>query len=1258
VQVFIDDETLAVAEYGKSREDVALTHREYPNARHSGFALHADLTSYGAGDRVIKVQAMASTGISRETILPFTLSGAHRGSTLHHDDSKVHCFCDVIEVTTGGRVVVRGWAVGATAIERISVLLDDHEIGAAQIGIERPDVGNRFPALPHARRAGFSFRHALPEISSGEHLVILRHHSGGEETDVLLPVLAVPGAGADPSVDKPTSSGSEDLRLSIDLPQLVNGTVVAPIRGNLQIVGWALARQGIAAIDIAIDGERVKSVETGIRRVDVQRAFPDWDGAVTPGFSVLLPHRALPKGRHIVSIEVRDRAGRAARSEFRVEIEEAPDTAGPWSLRRRMSQAETDFAARPLQGASQRASFAIVLPLPQGASTLQQARSTLASLATQAYESWRVYAIPALLQDPETLRRTLLDGLDELTDRVEFLSGVGDVTQLLLAESAPSHLMQVRAGDEFGCDALLEFAVHAALHPQADFLYADERRLSPSSGRLAAFFKPQWSPDLLLSMNYLGRAWCARADLFRRAAITHSELAASGSYHLALRLTEHAAAIRHVPATLLQAAEAFTGDAVAERKALQAALTRRGIAATVKAGRVRGTFRVRRKVATRALVSIIIPTCAARGLIRNCIETLRKLTAYRNFEIVCIENIPADKQDSKDWLRAHADTVIETTEPFNWSRFNNLAVAASRGEFLLFLNDDIEIIDRGWLDTLLEHAERSEVGVVGPQLLYPDRRVQHAGMFLAGPGIARHAFRFTPEDDPGYFGLALTQRDMIAVTGACLMTRRETFDALGGFDETHDVVNNDVDYCLRVWKRGLRTIYTPHTKLIHHELASRSDMPDSYDAAAFESKWRSIFVSGDPFFHARLTKNRDDYSFAWEAVEVHCAGHPVLSRESVRRILVVKLDHIGDCVTALPAIRRLKNHFPHARLTVLTSRASKAIWALEPAIEDVIEFDFFNARSSMGLVERTEHDWSALRERLAPEHFDLAIDLRKHWETRPVLQCAGARYLAGFDMKGRFPWLDVAIEAAEDSALLHKRQHTADDLVNLVDAVAFASETDRTVISQSPAPLSPDALKSVPMASRIFRKRVVCVHPFSGNELRQWPVEHFAHLIDQLIEMEDVHVVLIGSPDEVGLAARILDVVTHPKSVWSLIGRLALGDLPALIARCVLFVGNNSGPQHIAAGLGVPTVGIHSGVVDAREWGPLGPNAVAIQRAMTCSPCYLSKLEDCGRGFACLRGLSPGDVMRVCQRMLATPASTSSRGWASRPRTEQTVSVA
>jgi ADP-heptose:LPS heptosyltransferase/GT2 family glycosyltransferase len=793
-------------------------------------------------------------------------------------------------------------------------------------------------------------------------------------------------------------------------------------------------------------------------------------------------------------------------------------------------------------------------------------------------------------------------------------------------------------GDELGCDAFLEMALTTAAHRDADFVYSDERRLNLASGKVEAFFKPEWSPDLMLSTNYVGRLWCTRADLVRTIAAPAEELLRGGDYDLALRCTEAAKAIRHIPAVLCERAETHRADTKRERQAIERALKRRGIAGKVAPGLVAGTYLVKRALSTKGLVSIIIPTCAAQGMIKTCIETLRRVTAYTNYEIVCIENIPSGDRKSRNWLKRNADRVISTTEPYNWSRFNNLAAAQAKGEFLLFLNDDIEIIEPGWLDTLLAQAQRPEVGAVGPLLLYPDRRIQHAGLFLAAMSQGRHAFRYLAEDQPGYFGLARMQRNVIALTGACLMTRRRTFDALGGFDEAHLIVNNDLDYCLRAREQGLLAVFTPHTRLIHHEAVSRAAMPDTYDAAVFDSRWRDLFLAGDPYLNPHLARHQDDFSPDGEPDRVLVAGGPVLDRAETRNILAVKLDHIGDCIIAFPALRRLQQHFPNARVTVLTSRASKSVWALEPSVAATIEFDFFHARSALGELQLSDEDWQKLSERLVPEQFDLAVDLRKHPETRTVLQHTGARYLAGFDHRNLFPWLDVALDWGGDQAFARKRQHTAGDLVNLVDAIAAACEDDRRVIVATP-PKAPAWLKR--QLDKWAGTPLICVHPAAGNAMKQWPPEYFAAVIDRLVESHGAHIVLIGAPGEEPVAKELIGHMRHSCAVTSVIGKLPLANLPALLARASLFLGNDSGPKHIAAGLGIPTVGVHSGTVDVREWGPIGLNAVAVAREMVCSPCYLSNPADCRRGLACLRELSPETVYSACERLLLLSASAA-----------------
>ena len=263
-------------------------------------------------------------------------------------------------------------------------------------------------------------------------------------------------------------------------------------------------------------------------------------------------------------------------------------------------------------------------------------------------------------------------------------------------------------------------------------------------------------------------------------------------------------------------------------------------------------------------------------------------------------------------------------------------------------------------------------------------------MFLANNGVGRHAFRFSAGDDPCYFGLNLTQRNVIAVTGACMLVRREVFERLGGFDEAHQITNNDLDFCLRVHRAGLLTVFTPYASLIHYELASRAGMRDVFDQTQFDAAWKTTFAAGDPYFNPRLSRHADDYRPDDEPVQLVSCGTPLFHTEEIQRILAVKLDHIGDFVTALPALRRLKKLFPHASLTVLAGPPSRALVALEACIDEFIPFAFFHARSQLGERELTTDDYQELARQLRPYRFDLAVDLRKHPSTRDVLKYTGA----------------------------------------------------------------------------------------------------------------------------------------------------------------------------------------------------------------------------------------------------------------------------
>jgi O-antigen biosynthesis protein len=681
--------------------------------------------------------------------------------------------------------------------------------------------------------------------------------------------------------------------------------------------------------------------------------------------------------------------------------------------------------------------------------------------------------------------------------------------------------------------------------------------------------------SLLTATNYIGRFWCALASVLRRTRATMGDWFEFGDYDLVLRCTEETSGIHHVPKLLCERGRPQLDHPDQERAALARAVGRRTIEAAIGDGSATGYYRVKHVVDPGLPVSVVIAVQLGDDRIEKCIRSLRATNPHRRVEIICVVN-RAMADDPKSSLRQHADTVVSCDEPYNRSQYDNLGAREAASAFLLFLSEAAVFTEPGWIDALLEHAARDEVGAVGGRLLDVDGVVAHAGMFWT-PAGARDAFRGTAADERGYFGLAHCERNVSAVAGACLLVRRTVFDQLGGFDESFSV-NGDIDFCLRCGEQGKAVISTPHARLTLDELPSRRSAAAAFEEAAFESRWGRKLLLGDPFYHRGLGHDRDDFTADREPTELVFSSRPLFDRARIRNILAVKLDHIGDFVTAIPALGRLQQHFPQARLYLLASPGVAELTHLVPGLAGAIEFEFFFARSGAGQRELAQADFQILQQRLHPYQFDLAIDFRKAPETRPILRESGARWLAGFDHNGQFPWLDVVMEWEGDPPGARKRSHVGDDLLRLVDAVAIAGEA-RPDLPRRPNPAWRGS------AEAFVGRKIVCVHPGVGSAIRQWPAKHFSALIDLLATSYDVEILLIGSGDEIAIAEEVLAQVQHSDVVRSLVGEVSLRDLPDLLASVDLFVGNNSGPKHLAAGLGVPTVGIHSGTVHQKKYG-------------------------------------------------------------------------
>jgi ADP-heptose:LPS heptosyltransferase/GT2 family glycosyltransferase len=1276
VTVMLGEAVLGQAKYGLPRTDIPTQHPGYANAEHAGFTLvHPLGEDVPAGPGFVRVTATDSTGQTRQTIIPVSLPPRVVAAPQAGPPNPIRCSCDTATLTQAGRLTVGGWAIAPGGIASIHVELDGIAVGAAAHGRPRPDVARRFPDDPDAAQAGFLLSQDLPRPpAQGVHTVTLRLSGRSGAQRVLehpvvvqgMPGAPLPAAASSvaPLLPPRAAANPVGMRLEVDRPKLDGDRARETVRGALTIGGWTVARAGVESVSIYCDEQLLGHAYLGMRREDIGAAYPEYRGSLRAGYALVLPPGSLPEGNRRIRIVARGATGpggaeASLERAFSLTVEPYDALPPDGGIRREIPAAEVETGLRLLQRLGVQPQFEIQVAVPETAEgqgeDLPALRATLETLRAQAYPGWK--AAIAIAGPPQAAARALAEADPRLKlatiaaarapAKPSRRAGAKAETSARDA-SAPRLVMCLRAGDLLGADALLALAMEAAGASRPDFVYADELRHDPAQNRVQPFFKPDWSPELLLSMNYVGRPWCASANLLEACGLTDAALPGLCDYDAVLRLTEQAKTIRHVQSVLCERGPAADTPA-GEQAALTACLARRRIAGSVSPGSVPGTWRVQREIraARRSAasgrivpgrVSVIMPTCASRGLVRIALKTIRANSAPsrpdgRDVEIVIVDNTPASETRTRLWLRRHADQVVDMPDPFNWSRFNNAGAAVATGEYLLFLNDDIEVREPGWLDGLLEHAQAPGVGVVGARLLYPDGKVQHGGQYLAETH-ARHAFRFADAATPGPFGIATVAREMISVTGACQMMRAEVFARLGGYDEAHSVVNNDLDFCLRSWQAGLAVIFTPHVSLIHHELASRASLEDSYDEDRFEGSWRARFLRGDPFRSRRLAPDSDHYGPDPEPPGLLFVGRRGPPPERVSRILAVKLDHIGDFLTALPALRSLRRRFPAARIDLLAPAASAELARREPGIADVIVFDFFHARSGDGQKDVGEPELAALRARLAPAGYDIAIDLRMQSETRRVLPYTGARLLAGYDRGNQFPFLDVALEWEGDTKLVPKRGHISERLVQLVSATEDACRTE--ALPADPAPLAAAAVPALAALPAEFLARpIVCVHPGVGNSVRQWPPAQYAALADLLTTEAGVSVVLIGAAEEAVIAEDVMRcAVAAPGRVESLVGRVRLTDLPDVMRACVLFVGNNSGPQHLAASLGVPVIGIHSGVVDAAEWAPLGSQAMAIRRRMVCSPCYLEFASDCPRALACLTGLQPREVFAHCKRLL------------------------
>ena len=450
-----------------------------------------------------------------------------------------------------------------------------------------------------------------------------------------------------------------------------------------------------------------------------------------------------------------------------------------------------------------------------------------------------------------------------------------------LALAAGDYVGLLDHDDLLAPNALYEVANALEKDPAIDVIYTDEDKVRGDElEHFQPHFKPDFNPDLLRSNNYICHFFVVRKDLIEKTGGFRQEYEGAQDYDFIFRCTEQAEKIFHIPEILYhwRTHESSTADNPesklyafeAGRRAIEANLEREGLKGTVTQTKDYGFYRVKYPVEGQPMVSIIIPNKDAKEDLEKCINSVLGRTAYGNYEILIVENNSVTKEIFEYYQELAENPKIRLLrwkKEFNYSAINNFAASKARGEYLLFLNNDTEVITSDWMEEMLGFCQRKDTGIVGAKLYYGNDTIQHAGTVIGIGGIAGHMFVDMPRERSGYMHKASIIQDLSAVTAACMMIKKSVFDRVQGFEEALGVAFNDVDLCLRVGQLGYLVVYDPYVELYHYESKSRGAEDSKEKVRRFQTeiefmrcRWEKLLKEGDPYYNKNLSLTKWNYS--------------------------------------------------------------------------------------------------------------------------------------------------------------------------------------------------------------------------------------------------------------------------------------------------------------------------------------------------------------------------------------------------------------
>jgi len=539
-----------------------------------------------------------------------------------------------------------------------------------------------------------------------------------------------------------------------------------------------------------------------------------------------------------------------------------------WLARNRLTQAQIKRINNEIVGYKYRPKISVIMPVFNVAP--QWLKLAIASVEQQLYENWELCIVDDCSTNRETIE--LLRSIRHPNIKIQFSGknrGICGASNTAMEMMTGEYVALMDNDDVITPDALYE-VLKAINATDSDLIYSDEDKIDSSGVRSKPFFKPDWSPELLRSQNYICHLAVIKKSMVEMVDGFEEGTEGAQDHDLFLKITEKTNHIHHISKVLYSWREIKTSTASnpdskpyaanAGLKAVDGHLKRHfQNNANCRNSPYRFVNDVRFPLAGEPMVSIIIPTKDAAGYLRNCIHSIVTRSTYSKYEILILNNnseTPETEAYFDEVTTSHPHIrVIDAFYPFCWSRLNNHGISEANGDAFIFLNNDTQVISRDWMERLVEQAIRDDVGTVGPLMLYEDGTIQHAGVVVGLGGWADHVFKgMLPDHVMSPFVSPMVKRNVLAVTGSCMAVSRETLNAVGGFDERFMVCGSDVALCLAAYEKGFHNIYDPFVRLYHFE--SKTRIPDDIPSCDFEMSkiyYKKYLENGDPFFNVNLS---------------------------------------------------------------------------------------------------------------------------------------------------------------------------------------------------------------------------------------------------------------------------------------------------------------------------------------------------------------------------------------------------------------------